>query len=29
MIDWNDFHIAESIDFVEEERFDKVFEKQT
>jgi len=27
MIDWNDFCIAETIDFVEDERIDKIYEK--
>ena len=27
MIDWNDFNICETIDFAEDDRIDKVFEK--
>lgn len=27
MIDWNDFTICETIDFAEDDRIDKVFEK--
>lgn len=29
MIDWNDFVIAETIDFNEDERIDRTYEKQT
>lgn len=29
MIDWNDFSIVETIDFVDDDRIDKIYEKNT